>query len=79
MPADIWTTPLEAITFADIDYLVQTAIEEGPRLELKQALPTSDGQPDRWMRDQSGIGRVARDAIVRIRRGEQRHAAYHAG
>src|SRR6266446_2469531 len=35
------------------------------RASNSSELPTSDGQPDRWMRDQSGIGRVARDDIAK--------------
>ncbi len=62
---DIWTVPIEAIKFTDLEHLALTGVEEGPRLELKRALPTSDGHPDRWMRDQSGIGRVARDDIAK--------------
>jgi hypothetical protein len=65
MPVDLWIIPIDAITFSDIDQLVAEQIEEGPRVEFKEALPTSDGQPDRWMKDQSAIGRVARDDIAK--------------
>jgi len=59
MARDLFFTPLEEIKFEDIADLVNIAAEEGIRLEFKRDLPTNDGQPDRWMRDQSGIGRVA--------------------
>jgi hypothetical protein len=65
MPRDILIAPIDEIDFADVVYLTQVHAEEGVRLELKERLSTSDGQPDRWMRDQSGIGRVARDEIAR--------------
>jgi Putative DNA-binding domain len=53
------------IEFDDIANLVSEEVEEGIRLEFKRDLSTSDGQPDRWMRDQSAIGRVARDDIAK--------------
>jgi hypothetical protein len=65
MPRDILIAPIDEIDFADVVYLTQVHAEEGVRLELKERLSTSNGQPDRWMRDQSGIGRVARDEIAR--------------
>ena len=65
MPRDILIAPIDEIDFADVVYLTQVHAEEGIRLELKERLSTSNGQPDRWMRDQSGIGRVARDEIAR--------------
>jgi len=65
MARDLFVTPLEEIKFEDIADLANRAAEEGIRLEFKRDLPTSDGQPDRWMRDQSGIGRVARDDIAK--------------
>jgi hypothetical protein len=65
MARDLFVTPLEEIKFEDIADLVNIAAEEGIRLEFKRDLPTSDGQPDRWMRDQSSIGRVARDDIAK--------------
>ena len=65
MARDLFVTPLEEIKFEDIADLVNIAAEEGIRLEFKKDLPTSDGQPDRWMRDQFGIGRVARDDIAK--------------
>jgi hypothetical protein len=64
MPRDILISPIDEIDFADVVYLTQVHAEEGVRLELKERLSTSNGQPDRWMRDQSGIGRVARDEIA---------------
>jgi hypothetical protein len=57
------TVPIEGITFDDISTLI--GAEEGPRIEFKQALATSDGRPDRWMNDQSRIGAVARDDIAK--------------
>jgi hypothetical protein len=65
MAQDLFLAPIEALKFADIIDLVTAGAEEGIRLEFKESLPTNDGRPDRWMRDQSGIGRVARDDIAR--------------
>jgi schlafen family protein len=63
MPRDLMTVPIEAIAFEDISNLI--GAEEGPRLEFKQALATSDGRPDRWTVDQSRIGASARDDIAK--------------
>lgn len=65
MARDLLVVPIDEVTFADIVDLVSMQAEEGIRLELKGNLPTSDGQPDRWMRDQSRIGRVARYDIAK--------------
>jgi Putative DNA-binding domain len=65
MARDLFVIPLEELKFEDIADLVNIPAEEGIRLEFKGNLPTSDGQPDRWMRDQSRIGRVARDDIAK--------------
>jgi predicted HTH transcriptional regulator len=65
MARDLFFTPINEITFADIQELISSQAEEGPRLEFKETLSTSDGQPDRWFRDQSRIGRVARDELAK--------------
>jgi predicted HTH transcriptional regulator len=65
MARDLFTDPIDEIEFDDIDHLVRERVEEGIRLEFKRELSTSEGQPDRWMRDQSAIGRVARDDIAK--------------
>ncbi|MGY4433957.1 hypothetical protein ACVWWO_006434 [Bradyrhizobium sp. F1.13.1] len=65
LSSDIFGLPLESITAAHIEALIASQAEEGPRLELKRALATNDGRPDRWMRDQSSIGTVARDDIAK--------------
>lgn len=65
MAQDLFLAAIETITFPDIVDLITTRAEEGIRLEFKEALSTNDGRPDRWMRDQSGIGRIARDDIAR--------------
>jgi hypothetical protein len=65
MARDLFVASIDEIEFQDISDLASTGAEEGIRLEFKGALSTSDGQPDRWMRDQSGIGRVARDDIAK--------------
>jgi hypothetical protein len=66
MTNDIFVSPLASLTGDDIQHLCDVAAEEGPRLEFKRALSTSDGRtPDRWMKDQSGIGTAARDDIAR--------------
>ena len=63
MARDLVIDPI--VEFDDIANLVSQQVEEGIRLEFKRELPTSDGQSDRWMRDQSAIGRVARDDIAK--------------
>ena len=63
MTEDIATATIESISFADIEALI--GLEEGLRVEFKQALSTNDGRPDRWMVDQSRIGNVARDDIAK--------------
>src|SRR6266511_3523138 len=65
MARDLFVASIDEIEFQDISELVSTGAEEGIRLEFKGALSTNDGQPDRWMRNQSGIGRVARDDIAK--------------
>src|SRR6266404_4841399 len=65
MPSDLFAAPLGSLRLSDIQRLVDQQIEEGPRLEFKRALATTDGRPDRWMRDQSSIGNVARDDIAK--------------
>src|SRR3954467_10526724 len=66
MMNDIFSTPLAALSAEDIQHLCNVAAEEGPRLEFKRAFSTSDGRtPDRWMRDQSSIGSLARDDIAK--------------
>jgi Putative DNA-binding domain len=65
MARDLLIDPIDDIEFDDIANLVSEEVEEGIRLEFKRDLSTSDGQPDRWMRDQSAIGRVARDDIAK--------------
>jgi hypothetical protein len=66
MARDLLIDPIDEIEFDDIANLVSEEVEEGIRLEFKRDLSTSDGQPDRWMRDQSAIGRVARDDIANL-------------
>jgi Putative DNA-binding domain len=61
---DLFARPIDQIKFREIEELVTEQAEEGVRLEFKKTLSTSDGQPDRWMGDQSSIGRVARDDIA---------------
>jgi Schlafen, AlbA_2 len=65
MARDLFVASIDEIEFQDISDLVSTGTEEGIRLEFKGALSTSDGGPDRWMRDQSAIGRFARDDIAK--------------
>jgi Putative DNA-binding domain len=65
MARDLFIDPIDDIKFDDIANLVSNQPEEGIRLEFKRDLSTSDGRPDRWMRDQSAIGRVARDDIAK--------------
>lgn len=65
MTSEIFELPIESITAAHIHALIASQVEEGPRFELKRALATNDGRPDRWMRDQSSIGTVARDDIAK--------------
>jgi hypothetical protein len=62
MQPDLHTLPIESVTYAHLEAMI--GVEEGVRLEFKQELSTSDGAPDRWMRDQTRIGRVARDNIA---------------
>jgi hypothetical protein len=65
MTSDWFATPLETLNLANLEQLVDRQIEEGPRLEFKQALATADGRQDRWMLDQKSIGSVARDDIAK--------------
>jgi len=65
MASDLFASPLDRLSLSDIQHLVDRQMEEGPRLEFKRALATNDGHPDRWMRDQSSIGNVARDDIAK--------------
>ncbi|SFO74768.1 Putative DNA-binding domain-containing protein [Bradyrhizobium sp. Ghvi] len=65
MTSEIFELAIESITAAHIDSLIASQMEEGPRFELKRALATNDGRADRWMRDQSLIGSVARDDIAK--------------
>jgi Putative DNA-binding domain len=65
MARDLFVASIDEIEFQDINDLVRTGAEEGIRLEFKRALSTRDGEPDRWMRNQSGIGGVARDDIAK--------------
>jgi hypothetical protein len=65
MNPDISDLPLDAIERSHIEALVTAQAEEGPRLELKRALATNDGRPDRWMREQNSIGPAARDDIAK--------------
>jgi hypothetical protein len=65
MARDLFVASIDEIEFQDISDLVSTRAEEGIRLEFKKALSTRDGKPDRWMRDQSSIGPVARDDIAK--------------
>jgi len=65
MARDLFIDPIDEIKFDDIADLAKEKVEEGIRLEFKRGLSTSDGHPDRWMRDQSAIGRVARDDIAK--------------
>jgi hypothetical protein len=65
MATDLFSAVLGDLIFADFEHLIQTSAEEGLRLEFKRGLATSDGRPDRWMRDQSSIGNVARDDIAK--------------
>src|SRR5262249_43739945 len=62
---DVFAGPIDEITFKDVADLAEAKVEEGIRLEFKRTFSTSDGQPDRWMRDQAGIGRIARDDIAK--------------
>jgi hypothetical protein len=62
---DVLAGPIDEITFKDIAYLAEAKVEEGIRLEFKKTFSTSDGQPDRWMRNQTGVGRIARDDIAK--------------
>ena len=62
---DVFAGPIDEIMFKDIADLVEAKVEEGIRLEFKKTFSTSDGQPDRWLRDQAGIGRIARDDIAK--------------
>jgi hypothetical protein len=65
MAQDLFLAPIEAIEFTDILDLVTTHAEEGIRLEFKEALSAPDGRQDRWMVDQSNVGRIARDDIAK--------------
>jgi hypothetical protein len=62
---DLFARPIDQIEFREIEELVSKQVEEGIRLEFKKTLSTNDGQPDRWMRGQSSIGRVARNDIAK--------------
>jgi Putative DNA-binding domain len=62
---DVFAGPIDEITFKHIDDLTKAKVEEGIRLEFKKTFSTRDGQPDRWMLDQSSIGRNARDDIAK--------------
>jgi Schlafen, AlbA_2 len=62
---DVFAGPIDEITFEHISDLADEKVEEGIRLEFKRTFSTSDGQPDKWMRDQSGIGRNARNDIAK--------------
>lgn len=65
MTSEIFELPIESISAPHIDALINSQTEEGPRFELKRALATNDGRSDRWMRDQSSIGSIARDDIAK--------------
>lgn len=65
MALEIFDLPIDSIGKVHIEQLVSSQAEEGPSLELKRALATRDGQPDRWMRDQAAIGNVARDDLAK--------------
>lgn len=65
MALEIFNLPLDLIEIVHVEQLVSSQAEESPSLELKRALATRDGQPDRWMRDQTAIGNIARDDIAK--------------
>jgi Putative DNA-binding domain len=54
---------LSESTKQDIEELVGT--REGDELEFKQALATRDGKPDKWMIDQSEIGKQAKSDLTK--------------
>jgi Schlafen, AlbA_2 len=64
-PKDLFATPFDAITFDVVLEIASSGVEEGTQLELKEALSTRNGQPDRWMADQRRIGGYARDDIAK--------------
>jgi len=58
---------LSSITAEDLRGLIDNEWAEDELLEFKQTLSTADGTPDRWMKDQQGIGeRAKRDLFVEI-------------
>jgi hypothetical protein len=65
MPMDFFVTPSDEIKFDDVSVIVSSGVEEGTQLELKEALATRDGQPDKWMGDQKRVGHNARDDIAK--------------
>ncbi|MBR1246131.1 ATP-binding protein [Bradyrhizobium sp. AUGA SZCCT0169] len=65
MALDIFSSPLESLSFLDFGAVVKNQLEEGPRLEFKRSLPAPEGRDDRWMLDQKGIGNTARDDIAK--------------
>jgi hypothetical protein len=53
------------ITASDIHRLLKEEWPESFDLELKSAIPTEKGEPDRWERRGDGVGQFGRDKILR--------------
>ena len=61
----ILEAPIDDLTFADFEALIREEAEEGPRLELKRALPANDRQGDPWMTGAKRFSNPARDGLAK--------------
>ena len=62
---DFFEKNLSQLTADDIDWLVESEIQEGQDIDFKRDLPTENGQKDRWHSKGDKIGDYAKTLIVR--------------
>ena len=60
----VLSKPADQIGVADIQELIDSQVPEGQEIEYKEALPTEDGSPDRWVTRGDRIGRRAKHKIL---------------
>ncbi|MDE0527711.1 MAG: ATP-binding protein [Truepera sp.] len=61
---EVLSKPIDEITIADIESLIDEGVPEGERIEFKREPPARNGGRDRWMTHKDGIGNHARNTIL---------------
>jgi Putative DNA-binding domain len=61
----LFSKSLSEITAADIQAVITRQQQEDIETEFKEALSGRNGDPDKWMIDQTGIGNAAKEALTK--------------